>query len=190
MNLVYVSSKERLDRASKKLKEAKEIQRAGLNQMNRHCRSLLFTLSILEEELLQINPKKEKKSTKKESFKKLFRKIAQKTHPDRTKNADSDLFIKAKKAYENEDLSSLLNIDENLFDDNYKIDFDELEKSIKKAEHEFSIIINSKVFIWASAFLKGDQDQKENALQEYKSYLKRLIDNKKQQIESLRTFLV
>ena len=91
------------------------------------------------------------------SLKKLFKKIANLTHPDKCGN--DALFIEAKKALKannREALNSLLN--------QATSDYDELLK-LKRAEYE--AIINSEEYNVAHSYLNGDNDLKRRVEQIY-----------------------
>ena len=103
-----------------------------------------------KEEIKEESPKKETHSEEKsEKVKSLFRMIAKKTHPDKAgSNHLSDVYMKAKKAYENNDLFELYSICHKLGISHNMDDSEKDSLSIKIKSKKEQIILLEKTFVW------------------------------------------
>jgi hypothetical protein len=98
--------------------------------------------------------------------KKLFRKLLEKTHPDKTKSNDNvEDFFRAREAYENNNLAELvaLCMKYNIDVPEYLLEAENLSlvRSIKETEHNISKMQNTLGYLW---FMASNDEEKQRLL--------------------------
>tara|TARA_Y100000004_G_scaffold55468_1_gene61734 strand:- start:110 stop:634 length:525 start_codon:yes stop_codon:yes gene_type:complete len=150
-----------LERTTKKLKHKIEYLRLELEEIletNSRCLEKFnqdFAGDFPDDETLKDRLENDKESEKpfevpKQLTTKLFKEIAIKTHPDKRKTENDDVFVEANKANRKNDLSTLLsiaedlNIDVNEFVDNSLL----LEKHAQEMIDKIRNIKNQMAWVW------------------------------------------
>jgi len=109
-----------------------------------------------EEIELQVDEEKNK------DLKKLYRKIAIATHPDKTGSDDySDIFNKAAQAYKSNDLAQLLNIAGNLNIEIIELSRESLlllEDNIKSLAADINILKDNTAWYWSNAKTEEEKE--------------------------------
>ena len=129
-----------------------------------------------EEETIQLPPEKPKKTLPKE-YKSLYRKIANKTHPDKVGDDDEkkELFRKVTSAVDSEnyfkliEFATLLDIE---IPDEVPVDVGDLDNKITDIQHKVKQITKSVAWEW---YHLEKEDQKKTLIE---GYAKFLLDNK------------
>jgi hypothetical protein len=109
-----------------------------------------------------------------DKLKKLYKKLASYTHPD--KGGSNELFQKVNKSYESNNLMDLLNM-AGLYELDYDVD-DSDESILEKNLHEIEIEINRMKSTLAWAWGRGDTETKLNVLSEVEKQTGCKVDKK------------
>jgi hypothetical protein len=186
-HLVADNTEEKILRLRERLDNCKSIQSKGIFLLNSKCMGFLLRIREVEEEISTMQQQHQQPATSRnakrtkppKSIKPLFSKIAQKTHPDKSSDKELNaLFIKARRAYEENDFFTLMDINNSVFNDNYILTPRESSTLLKSLEEEFTNLVNSLSYINANKYLNGDDEEKDKALRSHQEHLTNVLLHK------------